>query len=132
MKVRTGFVSNSSSASFVVKWRENDHHKSDSPDEAIAYLFNLSYYSEDECIYTVDKKKRLGDGEGDWDLMDNAQTVAEWALKNTEEIDGHYETSGWTSMMNSYADFPYQMAFFLFALDSTRNIEIFDKKIHRD
>jgi hypothetical protein len=123
MKIRAGFVSNSSSASFIIRWREIEECDSGSIEEAISNLYDLEY-KEDDFVNSITKEKIE-----DKDLMYPAYRVAKWALENTKKIDDYYQTEGFTWMMNSYADFPSEMSAFFFALSVSHGIEIVTKFI---
>ncbi len=92
MKIRNGFVSNSSSASFVIKWfiDGDGPQLTDNPIyDAIKYVFDYSDDSlreEIERYTTIDKKR------------------------------GIFTTHKWISMMNSHSDFGEAMAQFWLAL----------------
>ena len=92
MKFRNGFVSNSSSASFVVTWRCDTDEGEDGSiiplEDAIDLL--LEYCNPDLRDEIIKMTK----------VQDN----------------GSFITTGWTSMVNSYSDFPPEIKDLVFAL----------------
>jgi hypothetical protein len=105
MKVRTGFVSNSSSASFIIKWKFNTSDANELPenekafDEAFRVLFDI--YSNDD---------------GSLNLHDMNEIYAELKTSTTYK-DGKFETIFWTSMYNDVKDFGTTAAYFNLAID---------------
>ena len=88
MKVRSGFVSNSSSASFVIRWK---HHEDRSVNSALAWLFDAHDDKTDSF---------------NWNHMEKQRSVLEEIASNTEKVGkGEYESSFFTAMMNSPMDF---------------------------
>jgi len=108
MKKREGFVSNSSSASFVVYWRclkqdEDENHSSD-VDEAIDGIFKWS------------------------------KEVSEYLKANTKETSsaGTYATTGWVSMYNDITDFPEEIAYLVLGLKVEAGFELIDVRVEQE
>jgi len=94
MKVRQGFVSNSSSASFIVHWRARTFGNRISLNAAIARVFGVDMKENGE--------------EFDWENAWNKESqskVEEAARATVENADGSFTSSFWTSMMNTPDDF---------------------------
>ncbi|MCK9458504.1 MAG: hypothetical protein M0R80_02525 [Proteobacteria bacterium] len=89
MKIRTGFVSNSSSASFTIIWQILSD-KEYLPDEAVKSLFEWD--GRDEMVKEIQKNTKLLDA------------------KNT------FETEFYTIMFNDFRDFGEDAAALLFSL----------------
>jgi hypothetical protein len=109
MKIRMGFVSNSSSASFTIRWK---------------------IISEDE--YTVEEAV------DDLLMWDDEQIIAE-VTKSTQRVGKNEFLSGfWTSMMNCPGDFDKAAQDFVFTLIvrtkalGNRGYEILDMSIEED
>ena len=96
MKTRTGFVSNSSSASFVVnwEWRSSDREGT-SLSKVLSELFDITEYGFDHET-----------GCFEWnDMNEEFKEVIERIENNTiERGDGSFQTEVWTSMLNSFRD----------------------------
>ena len=96
MRIRTGFVSNSSSASFVVTWKVLDLHVKD----------------EDAINYAV---AQLLDYNSEYDPEEPFNEI----VKNTKVLsleDHIFKTGFWTCMMNSSQDFGDAAKSFVMAL----------------
>ena len=129
MKKRSGFVSNSSSASFIVTWRYK--WPEDSKDKTLlglmADLFELYYdYDEEKNSFKL----------SDHHLKDKAMEVAIWAEKNTSQSSdntgGTYTTRDFIGMMNSYADFSEEMFCFFAAIMNDERFVVIKHEIERD
>jgi len=106
MKIRTGFVSNSSSASFIIRWKFNTSSANEIPeneekafDEAFCILFDV--YSNDDGSLNLHEMKEIYDE----------------LKKSTKYADGKFETIFWTSMYNDVKDFGTTAAYFNLAID---------------
>ena len=83
MKIRSGFVSNSSSASFVVTWKK---YYSDPKKDLKQNLDNIFQYSDFK--------------------PEELEVIFKDIIANTKEISNDiYETSFWTVMFNGVSDF---------------------------
>lgn len=122
MKIRAGFVSNSSSASFTIKWRKKYTEEKDSPTKALCQLFDMSYFLYDE------EKDELKTSYGCKTELDRLQQL----ILHTKLQDGVFETHDWTCMMNSYFDFSEQMGYLLLALHSDCDFEVISAEVHAD
>ncbi|MEK6832853.1 MAG: hypothetical protein AABY32_02305 [Nanoarchaeota archaeon] len=120
MKCRVGFVSNSSSASFIVKWKFNkDKEEFNTLDTALYYLFDVwdnngSAYDQEKGIINLEKCDIINE-----DVIKTIKHIRE----NTTKNDNVYITDFFTTMLNSLDDFGIEAKTFLFhlMLDSKAN-----------
>lgn len=117
MKVRHGFVSNSSASSFVVDWECLNMVRGDSLTDLLIRLFDC--YAE--------KKK---DGEGnvtyDWTYHEHEKKIIDGVEEKTLPVKGskkRFRTIFHTSMRNTVADYGETCGMFVMALsvDSIEN-----------
>lgn len=104
MKIRMGFVSNSSSGSFIIHWRYRNFGERISIEEAIKTLYMYSEIPRDLVEKTV------------------------------QNADGSFTTTFWSIMVNDAGDFgdsAKSFCFYLFA-DVDDQFQIIDKKIDMD
>ena len=80
MKTRQSLVSNSSSASFVIIWRSLEGEK----------------YTVDEAIKALTQSN---------EVLNKSENIEELKNHTIQLKDDVFETSFWTSMMNSMSDF---------------------------
>ena len=114
MKIRTGFVSNSSSASFVVTWKSNIlEWKDDQEDPVIGedielVLHRLLGVGElDDDMKVVFNEKDYYMGESFCKRQKEVIKSFKYVVKNTKSLGkGMFETMFWTSMLNSFDDVP--------------------------
>jgi hypothetical protein len=113
MKIRTGFVSNSSSASFIVKWCSTEKPSKRQLKKDLKKLFE--YYgwhseSEDPIIKEIFNKT------------------------NIQKNDTCYTTTFWTSMLNNYGDLGMDAAMFYFILSMNKGdgFEIISANVEDD
>jgi hypothetical protein len=85
MKIKTAFVSNSSSASIVIKWKDEKHIKNTNitAEQSLNDLFQWDYQQED--------------------MVEN---LSKTTYRNKDES---YRTIGGTLIMNCYGDFSFQI-----------------------
>ena len=130
MKTRYGFVSNSSSASFIVEWRGNFEEANKDLRSALAYLFDQFEIDEKEGCWVPDLnfESNISD-----DLTDRLglECIYEDLIKNTKtKDDGIFITTATTIMKNTLADFPNYIAYLIMALKyEGPNFEIIKMKV---
>lgn len=93
MKVRKGFVSNSSSASFTIRWKWTGEPKS--LKEILKSIFEFDHRTHDDALINEIEK-------------------------HTAEINGEYATYLWTTMLNCYGDLGEVAEAFFFYLSMNR------------
>jgi len=116
MKTRNGFVSNSSSSSFIIQWKCNLLEDGEDINMAMIYLFELI-----GCEYPEDYKKKLQEHWLDSlsEYESHLKPTIEKILKSTKTIGNHgdmFETSFHTSMRNDTTDYGEAAHNFLMAL----------------
>ena len=105
MKMRNGFVSNSSSASFIIRWRFDGEPENEKNafDEAFCLLFDVGHgedYAPDFSIW-----------------KDMKEIYDELRKKTKYEGHGEFESAFWTCMYNDIQDFGPAAAYLNLALD---------------
>jgi len=106
MKIRNGFVSNSSSASFIVNWKWKADYGSEKNMLAATLLkiFSMYHTCGDVTLEELESDdfdfKKLDEEDG----KERLEKIREM-IKQTEEIDGWYTTMFWTCMYNENNDF---------------------------
>ena len=125
MKVRQGFVSNSSSASFIVKWKFKNKNSETKDDVMLALteLFDLSYF------YLENKEKGIEDDV----FKEEFAKLADYAtFTRYDKKSGIYTTSIWTSMLNTYFDFGDAGSLLIALADSEGRFELVETSVDRD
>lgn len=122
MKIRTGFVSNSSSASFVIHWRPKTMGEKVSLKEALSNIYGVTSY-------------KIETDEVNW--QDNWDKECQPKFEKTKEQtkdngDGTYTTHFCTSMMNTADDFGEVAKSFVFNMMLNDNFHIIDTKLESD
>lgn len=140
MKIRNGFVSNSSSASFIVIWSTVDGENM-SIDSALGKLFCSSgiFYDDksdkisvwvgdkwegDKFIPLLDVKEKIENSE---QIFDEDEKIYLEIMKKTKKNDSKFITTFWTSMFNDARDFGPIASAFIMALSA--NNQDFDFKV---
>jgi hypothetical protein len=107
MKVRRGYVSNSSSASFIIHWKSRNNREM-SLEDAIERMEREYFFGE----YGMTK---------------------EYIEKVTKENgDGRFTTEFFTSMMNSGDSFGEQAKSFLINIMTSDDFQIYNFKVDKD
>ena len=122
MKKRMGFVSNSSSASFVVHWRMRSLGEKVTIKKALSHLFDISSYDEgtDKVNWNDNWTKQYKD-------------VIEYATNMSKlNYDGSFTTLFSTVMMNTYDDFGNEAKSLILALVADDDFQIIDTKLRLD
>lgn len=124
MKIRLCFVSNSSSASFVVTWKfyENSNHKNLSIKEVLLQLFQICYDKEEDKI-------KISKYETDTDRLEIIEKLEKATVGLTNNI---YETNFFTGMLSYPEDFGKECQSLIFNLIMNDNFEIVRKKVEED
>lgn len=119
MKIRNGFVSNSSSASFLVIWKLPSQYND--VGEFICHIFGVAYDERKHILKTEFRKDYCED-----------EDLAIAALDSTQHISGNvYQTTAFTGMMNTISDFGTQFLSFIAAL-VVNKVEIVSADIDND
>ena len=122
MKTRNGFVSNSSSASFVVHWRMRTMGKEVTTLGAMANLYDVhSYDSVEDKI--------------DWDKnwTKEYKNTIEYVVKtSTKNSDGSFTTPFFATCLNVYDDFGEEAKSLVLALVADQYFEIIDAITQED
>ena len=126
MKIRTSFVSNSSSASFVINWKiKNSEDWKNEATELLALLFDVySCYNEE-----------TGELKDEYDIFtDVIEVVKNLAKRTKKNEDGTFSTGAYTNMLNSVLDFPKEIMYLLMALETDEEcrFEVISKRIEND
>ena len=125
MKRRNGFVSNSSSASFIIHWRIKGFGEEFSIKEAILKLMDsYRYFVEEDKFVPLYKENT----ENEESIKE--KTMMEEIEKDTvKNKDGSYTTTFYTYMKNSMDDFGEAAKSMTIALVGNDKFEIVDSKV---
>jgi hypothetical protein len=117
MKIRNGFVSNSSSASFIIHWRVKDFGADYSTKRALATLYDISYSAEQD-EYNFER----------WDT--EYKPRLECMEKQTQKnANGTFTSTFFTSMLNNCDDFGTDASSLLLAIAVSDRAELIDTKV---
>lgn len=130
MKIRSGFVSNSSSSSFIIEWRDRHWEEGKTLIESLVCLFDDAY------DYDFDKKEFKSKLIGDkipklvLELSENKNT---WHCHAEDLGKGRYRHTFSTTMLNYPTDYPQECKELLMALNYDaiidRNFEIINLNV---
>jgi len=121
MKIRQGFVSNSSSASFIVHWRVKDFGEKFTIKRAFSKLYQVFEYDEEKDEIDWEKAKY------DVHLKPKLEYIEKFTKINA---DGSFVTNFFTSMLNEPDDFGDVAKSFIMALMVySDNFQIIDTKV---
>ena len=120
MKTRNGFVSNSSSASFIIHWRMRTMGEETNIQQALSNLYELYNYDEEKKDFVWDE------------YNEEFKDRFEGALKRTKQnADGSFTTDEFIGMLNDYDDFGECIQSLVFALVANDCFEIIDARVER-
>jgi len=107
MKIKIGFISNSSSASFIIKWGAKDNRKM-TLKQALSIMKNNF-------------------------MFENRIMTRKIITRNTKDIGrGEFVTEFFTGMMNVGDDFGEEAKSFLINIMTSDDFEIYDYRVDRD
>lgn len=139
MKTRIGFVSNSSSASFIVTWRCRGLDSEDGIELALGSLFDLWNFEYDDEEHKIDWGEISEHDTGFWGSKSSIKKIVTDIMEQTEDLgDGKFKTTIWTSMMNDFRDFGPNIQHFMMAmavqngLDGNKNFEVLHQSVESD
>jgi len=121
MKIRNGFVSNSSSGSFIMHWRVKTYGKDVSVTNAVGRIFNASFKQDSDEISWFDTWNK--------EMKPVVEEIIRATMKNN---DGSFTTSFWTSMVNSPEDFGEAAKSLVMGIVASEDYELIDSKIEMD
>jgi hypothetical protein len=121
MKIRQGFVSNSSSASFIVHWRIKDFGKTITTERAVGEIFGVEFKEETDEINWEDTWNKEAKGR-----------VEEIIKQTVTNKDGTFISSFHTYMFNNSEDFGEAAKSLVMGLVVGNVFEIIDTKVEED
>jgi len=139
MKFRTGFVSNSSSASFIVSWRCKNLDEGEGLERALGTLFDLWDFEYNNKEHKIEWGEISKHDTGNWGSKSYMKRIVTDIAEHTEDLgEGKFETVIWTSMMNDFRDFGPEIQHFLTAMavhnatSGNRDFEILHQRVEAD
>jgi len=122
MKIRNGFVSNSSSASFIVNWRIKGFGEDFTVRGALSTLYEIGTYDKDRDEYNF----------GEWDKDHYEDIIISIEKRTKKNNNGTFTSEFFTSMLNSYSDFGDAAQALLLYVMACDDSEVIDIKVDRD
>lgn len=115
MKTRNGFVSNSSSSSFIIQWKYKNEEKDVM--RALLDLFEISFVYKGEVTECKEVEEEFN-----WKYFEHLKPLFEEIVEHTKIKDDIFETEFFTMMRNDVMDYGKAAMAFVMAL-TINNVE---------